>query len=632
MVKYNIARKGVEMGKEDTTPIIASFAVLRALNESKKYRSPYQLLGNFIDYIVQVERLHTFDPAEMRIKLHNYFGFNIPEAVIKSSLKTLEHVRKDDQAYYTDVFGNKDSQFIALKVAMESKHEEIVNDIFNYVKRSYPLADKGDVSRAVVSYLVDADNHADYRDSISTFILSNEDNEELQAFLNSVREGGILYLGINLNISECGSLAHDLTLYLDTEILFDLVGYNGSVYETLAKDFYQLVQKGRRKGKIALKYFSYVRLEVERFFKSAERLVDEQRYLIEERPAMKYIVNGCRHPTDVRIKMADFFSKLQSLSVLEDVDTDFYSEQVSKFDLESTDNSTDREQEGWSAISHINKLRRGQIYSFELDSHFILITDSRNVLETSKVQANIDKDACGKHRTAQYAISLNRITNLLWYKLDGGFGGEKFPSNASLLLRARTVISECIAKQVSDIYDANKEQYLKGEISKDQLASRVKVLREKPSLPEEIEKDNFQEALDFSSVTIGRLEAEIQEHRRYRAESMEKLAAKDATLKAKDAIIEKQNYELQKFRQVEEKRAIVKKTLRDISFWFCRLSLVVTLLGLVYYAEFKWEKCNKFIHIIINTAAFASIISLFWTKLVRLYRSIKRRFCNKKCD
>ena len=111
----------------------------------------------------------------------------------------------------------------------------------------------------------------------------------MQKFLNAVREGAILYLGINHNIGEHGSLKHELTLYLDTEILFDLLGYNGSVYETLSKDFYKLVQKGRRNGKITLTYFPHVKSEIERFFKSAEIIVEGRGYFNDEKPAMKHI-------------------------------------------------------------------------------------------------------------------------------------------------------------------------------------------------------------------------------------------------------------------------------------------------------------------------------------------------------
>lgn len=623
------------MKKDNPISTIAAFAVLKALNDSKAYKSPYQLLGCFIDYIIESEQLHTFEAAEIRLKLQNSFGFNVPEAVIKSSLKSLEFVKRNNNEYaVTRAEHNTRKQFVAMKADAESTYGAIVDSIIESVKKTHPNADKDKIAKAVITHLVDEYHDSDYSEEISTFIVSNEANNKLQEFINAVREGGILYLGINHNISEYGSLKHDLTLYLDTEILFDLLGYNGSIYETLARDFYLLVQKGKRKGQIYLKYFRYVKLEIERFFKGAERLVEGRGYYYEEKPAMKYIVNGCRTSADVRVKMADFFEKLRSMAVLEEETNACYSEDFGKFDLEHPDCKNEREIEGWKAICHINKLRRGQIYDFELDSHFMLVTDSRNVLETSNVQVEKDKASHADHQAAQYAVSLNYITNLLWYKLDGGFGGDKFPSNALLLLRSRIVLSECIAKRVEAFYQENKERYTKGEINQEQLAARVLVLREKPSLPEEISKDNIQDALDFSPTTLSRIEVEIQSNRQLRfeqekiiqslqAENQEILAVKTKEIEEKEAIILRKNNELKAFQQKEAERDKRKQTVKKFAYLFLRIIGALFVIGLVYYANVKCENLNKWIKIALDSAGILSLLVVTKKPLLLLWGSIK---------
>ncbi len=45
------------MKQENATSTIASFAVLKALNDAKTYKSPYQLLGNFIGYVIASDTL-----------------------------------------------------------------------------------------------------------------------------------------------------------------------------------------------------------------------------------------------------------------------------------------------------------------------------------------------------------------------------------------------------------------------------------------------------------------------------------------------------------------------------------------------------------------------------------------------
>ena len=73
--------------------------------------------------------------------------------------------------------------------------------------------------------------------------------KKITEYLNSVREGVILYTGLNYNIDEIGSLKRDLTLYLDMEVLFDIYGYNGEVFQRLALDLFKLARDANSKEK-----------------------------------------------------------------------------------------------------------------------------------------------------------------------------------------------------------------------------------------------------------------------------------------------------------------------------------------------------------------------------------------------
>lgn len=54
---------------------------------------------------------------------------------------------------------------------------------------------------------------------------------------------------MNYNIDEIGSLKRDLTLYLDMEVLFDIYGYNGEVFQRLALDLFKLARDANSKEK-----------------------------------------------------------------------------------------------------------------------------------------------------------------------------------------------------------------------------------------------------------------------------------------------------------------------------------------------------------------------------------------------
>ena len=64
----------------------------------------------------------------------------------------------------------------------------------------------------------------------------------MQRTLETIREGSILYIGLNYNINETGNLTKKLTLFLGTEVLFSLAGFNGEVYKQLAEDLFAQIK------------------------------------------------------------------------------------------------------------------------------------------------------------------------------------------------------------------------------------------------------------------------------------------------------------------------------------------------------------------------------------------------------
>ena len=120
--------------------------------------------------------------------------------------------------------------------------------------------------------------------------------------MTAIKEGSILYIGLNHNINETGSLRKPLTLFLGTEVLFSLYGYNGNIYRQLALDLYNQIKAANSGAKrITLRYFSDVKKEIEDFFTSAELIVDGKQYPFDT-VAMKAIINGCSTSGDVKVK------------------------------------------------------------------------------------------------------------------------------------------------------------------------------------------------------------------------------------------------------------------------------------------------------------------------------------------
>jgi hypothetical protein len=233
-------------------------------------------------------------------------------------------------------------------------------------------------------------------------------------------------------------------------------------------------------------------------------------------------------------------------------------------------------------------------------------------------------------------MSLSRIVNLLWYKLDGGFGGDKFPVNAEVLLKARIVLSKIVARRASDIYQDSMLKYKKGELNQEQLGARILALSEKPLLPEEIQNNNYEEALDFSTETISRLEVEIQSNRVYRlehekvveaikVENQKIIAEKSEEIIGKDAIITKQQNELREFYEKERLRAEKRSKVLRIVRHCLKLVFLLALFYIVYYANFKWENLNKWINVMINAGTLISICAVLKNWLCSILRKVPRR-------
>lgn len=237
----------------ETISALAAFATLKCLNDTKKYNSPYQILAEFITYIICTQNLYSFSVVEMKNKLKAVFDFDIPEAVVKSATKSLPYIVRTEKictVNQSDMPGNDTFQEIKSEARIDNS--SIIDKLMLYIKERIPEEEKAiskdTVTQELIAFLVD--NHeyhsGPYYKYISEFILKYEQDKGTQRILGNIREGSILYVGLNNNINETGSLTKKLTLFLGTEILFSLVGFNGEIYRQLAQDFFVQVKMQTR--------------------------------------------------------------------------------------------------------------------------------------------------------------------------------------------------------------------------------------------------------------------------------------------------------------------------------------------------------------------------------------------------
>ena len=596
------------MSSNNPTSILASFSTMKSLVDAQQYQSPYQILAEFIQYIIIKSNLHSFTAIEMKNRLFEVFGFDIPEAVVRTTVRGLQFVKTENRIYHVNRIELKDnSAFEEMKAVAEANNTDIIDLLIAFAQETDPSsaiwADA--LTQEFIAYLLDDQQSTaagKYTDLIGRFILKNESDEKIQSALTAIREGSILYIGLNHNISETGSLRKPLTLFLGTEVLFSLYGYNGEIYKQLAQDLYDQIKAANVGTKrITLRYFSEVKKEIDDFFASAELIVDGKQLLFDT-VAMKAIINGCSTAGDVKVKKADFFHVLQcSYGIMEDDRSSYYENTDDQYNLESL--SVDPQQyDSIKFISHINKLRKGRIYPYDLDAEYLIVTNSGITLRASREQVERVMKEQAVDSACDYAVSVERLTNILWYKLGNGLGRKEYPNNVNAVLKARMLLASKISQNISKLYMETRAQYRAGVITEDQLASRIITLRKKPITPEELTAETIEDSLDFSLEYLTRYEEEVNRNKEALQEKEHLLqvlsdqkdrviSEKDGALAEKEQLIQAQqdrNAELEaelaeyrrKDKEKEQKR-INRKKIVHLAFGIIWKLVVVALLVII---------------------------------------------------
>ena len=596
------------MSSNNPTSILASFSTMKSLVDAQQYQSPYQILAEFIQYIIIKSNLHSFTAIEMKNRLFEVFGFDIPEAVVRTTVRGLQFVKTENRIYHVNQIELKDnSAFEEMKAVAEANNTDIIDLLIAFAQETDPSsaiwADA--LTQEFIAYLLDDHQSTaagKYTDLIGRFILKNESDEKIQSALTAIREGSILYIGLNHNINETGSLRKPLTLFLGTEVLFSLYGYNGEIYKQLAQDLYDQIKAANVGTKrITLRYFSEVKKEIDDFFTSAELIVDGKQLLFDT-VAMKAIINGCSTAGDVKVKKADFFHVLQcSYGIMEDDRSSYYENTDDQYNLESL--SVDPQQyDSIKFISHINKLRKGRIYPYDLDAEYLIVTNSGVTLRASREQVERVMKEQAVDSACDYAVSVERLTNILWYKLGNGLGRKEYPNNVNAVLKARMLLASKISQNISKLYMETRAQYRAGVITEDQLASRIITLRKKPITPEELTAETIEDSLDFSLEYLTRYEEEVNRNKEALQEKEHLLqvlsdqkdrviSEKDDALAEKEQLIQAQqdrNAELEaelaeyrrKDKEKEQKR-INRKKIVHLAFGIIWKLVVVALLVII---------------------------------------------------
>lgn len=216
---------------------LASYATYRQLyNDGKK--DTYFIISKFIEHIILSNELNIFNVEQMSSLLNENFGFHIPSYVIQSAINRIEFVSKKDRKFSVDemLISSQKSEIKQELEESDLKSRAIMSGLIKYVKGEKDKVqeiNEKKLTREFTTFLLDDSFNGDYSSIISRYIIENDTDIDFLKNINQIKEGAVLFSGINYT-SDISKLAwkNNITLYVETEILFHLAGYNGVFFKS----------------------------------------------------------------------------------------------------------------------------------------------------------------------------------------------------------------------------------------------------------------------------------------------------------------------------------------------------------------------------------------------------------------
>ncbi|WP_249683041.1 hypothetical protein [Pseudomonas syringae] len=501
--------------------LLASVALFRSLYDNQK--DSYDVLADFIRAAINIKSLWTFTVDDCSKVLKDNFGFKIPTAVLKSCLKRRlkDEVELSHGRYgITSKFEKSEKLEDEIRLAQEEQ-DNIILELIDFVSDSKekPLTfeNENKLRDDFRQFFLGGAKPGVYHVDIGKFILSKSRDLSFTKKLNHLEEGVILYQGIEYSpdIGTINSWRSDYSIYLDTEILFWANGYDGALFESLFKEFIELVKeinlKASNGAKIHIKYFPETKQEVDSIFIAAEHLFKERRYTDPSRTAMQHLLSGCKSRSDIVAKRGMFYSLLDRCSIVQESDLDYYScpefncesrETLEVLTSEFSEVAGDKIANALKLFTKINHLRGGVSNKGLEHSKAILVSGKnlyRNLAWHSQVMTI--------EGAIPFSTDLDYLTERFWFKLGKGFGGNtKSLVSFDVVARAQIILSIQVSTKVSGEFKELIKQVESGQMQTNDANFIIADLKSKTARPEDLSADSIEqlsEFLDVDSIEAG---------------------------------------------------------------------------------------------------------------------------------
>ena len=546
----------------DKRKCMAALAVFRDLYEKKQ--DIYTVISEFIKLAIAERALSSFDLPSITNAIRQDYGFDLPIAVVKTSLRRLPFLDHDGKIYILKDGATFDAKEIRENTgSVQQENQKILDSLCVFVEsktnRSLMPQERESLCGEFCAYILD-DNYAqNFGELISQFILVNSKDEEFVNQLNQIRQGVVIYVGLNYNtnynaVDKIDSILH---IYLDTELLFHMYGLNGELYKDLFDEFYDLVleiNKKARKQIVRLRYFTENQDEVDAYFRIAERIVRREEILKPGHQAMQTLVNGCSDAYEVVNKKADFYEMLKDKDITLDSQEHYYDKEsnyeyiidATPFYQNKEDDITDEDIDRKVNLLNYISIKRG------IKSQKVFRNIGHILLSANKVTFKVAFDSSVREpNTVPLATNLTFLTNRFWLTLNKGLSSLSSLKSINVITKAQIALSAKINDNVGKLYNQFVEKDRVGEFDERRGKACLAELHKTTVKPDDINADNtdsYIEILSYNDIQTYIAEKEILEAK-MKAEQDRIVKAMDDMKVLREAELEEHNKILEKNEQ-----------------------------------------------------------------------------------
>lgn len=626
---------------ESTKVYLASLATFKFFYD--KDMDIYSIISEFIKDTLYKSK-ESLELEKVKKYLYDNYNFDIPLSVIKTALNKLiqsSNVERLENKYSL-ISADDIRRFSEIEISNNDfslTHQKIIESIMSFITKidsSYNVV-KEDLVNDFFKYITNSYEDTKYKKYIAMFLANDNDSSKVKDLIQQIKDGEILLTGLSYqqdpNEIEIYKLRKNLTIYIDQELLFSSIGYNGELYKEIFNDFLILVNGinniRNNKGKVLLRYFSETKKDIENYFYAAENIVtrseiDKIRSV--KNNAMRNILTGAIEKSDIVSKKSNFFKFLREKNILED-DSETFESIINKNNYQFniyTDEMKDifllrgNEENDFSnytrILSMINLIRKGKSSGSLENVGAIFLTAKSALLNLSW-----DPDVHEKDMDVPLVTTIDFMINRFWFKTQKNITNFK-PRSFDIALQAKLIVNSIINNNFTHLFDRLKNDLNNNKKSENDIKLELIALR---NISERVSSCSAYE--DFTLFNDDILEIEINKIKsnEKRLEYLENINNELSVVKSELLSLEKENNQLKN--DDKDKIIISKSKLKKGIFYILRMAIIVLIIFLIYlcngYIKNMYDTYSSFFNIV---GIILTFIGVFFEKpksfLVKLFK------------